>query len=362
MINNGSLNITENVVLAPLTTLGVGGAARFFAEARSEHDIIDALDFAGNRGLELFVLGEGSNIVVSDSGFDGLVLKVSIPGIEREQAEEAGASHPGLVIFSVGSGEKWDDFVAHCVKNDLCGVECLSGIPGLVGAVPVQNVGAYGQEVGETIISVRAIDRESGQSRVFENKDCDFAYRSSIFNASFRDRFIITSVSFGMKRNGVPNIGYQDLRERFGSNTPDLAEVRRLVLQVRASKSMLIDPADANSRSVGSFFKNPVIDLEQLAAIEESSGGLHIPNFPVESGRVKVPAAWLIENAGFYKGYVKGNVGISRNHSLAIINRGGAKAAEVLLLKRAIQDAVRAKFGVSLVPEPTFVGFSEQVS
>lgn len=345
------MEIRENISLAQFTTLGVGGPARFFAEAASEIDVTAALEFAGSRSLPVFVLGGGSNIVVADSGFDGLVVKVDIAGVES--ADDDGDA----VTVIASAGEDWDGFVAHCVNSGLAGVECLSGIPGSVGGTPVQNVGAYGQEVSETILSVRCLDRTTGTSRSLNNDDCGFGYRTSIFNTVERDKYIVTSVAFRLKRGVSPRIAYKDLVDHFGDRKPSLSEVREAVISIRRSKSMVVDPADPNSRSAGSFFKNPVVDTSVAESIAGKIGIDRVPQFPFGSELVKIPAAWLIERSGFSKGFNLGNAGISKNHSLAIVNRGGATAAEILALKELIQQTVLDKFGISLVPEPLFLGF-----
>ncbi|MFT3744642.1 MAG: UDP-N-acetylmuramate dehydrogenase [Pyrinomonadaceae bacterium] len=252
------------------------------------------------------------------------------------------------------AGEDWDRFVAFCVDHELAGVECLSGIPGSVGGTPVQNVGAYGQEVSETIVKVRCLDRRSTEVVELTNSDCGFSYRTSIFNSAQRDRFIVMSVMFGLVRNGAPKLEYNELVDRFSGKLPTLADVREQVLEIRRSKSMVIDAADPNSRSAGSFFKNPVVSNEKLEELRTVFD--RIPSFKY-GDMVKIPAAWLIENSGFSKGFALGEVGISSNHSLALINRGDATAADVIVLKERIQRAVAAKFDIELHPEPIFVGF-----
>ncbi len=237
------------------------------------------------------------------------------------------------------------------------GVECLSGIPGLVGGTPIQNVGAYGQEVSSTVASVTVYDRETDQITVLSNADCGFAYRTSIFNTTARDRYIVLSVRFCLSRSGSPKITYRDLMERFGEREPSLVEVREAVLSIRRSKSMVIDRSDPNSRSAGSFFKNPIVERAVYERI--SAEFSNVPFFDVDVSHVKIPAAWLIENAGFAKGSALGNAGISANHTLAIINRGNASAADIINLKNAVESAVHKKFGIRLVPEPIFVGFSD---
>lgn len=353
------MKIEKNVSLAPLTSLRIGGVARFFVRATTGEDVLAALDHARENNLNVFILGGGSNLLVSDDGFDGLVLQVALKGITGGDAsvtERADDVDRTLVYTRVSAqaGEVWDDFVAHCVENDLAGVECLSGIPGCVGGTPVQNVGAYGQEVSETIVAVRCIDRVSNEIVELSNAECAFTYRTSIFNSIERDRYVVLSVTYSLVRSGEPKVAYKDLINYFNGRRPSLREVRGAVLQIRREKSMVIDPADPNSRSAGSFFKNPVVEVSKLEEIRRSHPDA--PHFAF-GDKVKIPAAWLIENAGFHKGYTFGNAGISSSHTLAIINRGSAAAAEIVALKDKIQMAVAAKFDIMLVPEPVFVGF-----
>ena len=248
--------LQENIPLAPFSTFRIGGPARFFVEAHSRAEVEEALAFASARNLPLFVLGGGSNLLVSDSGWPGLVLRVVIAGIERRPGES-----DGRILFDVGAGESWDRFVSHAVMAQCAGVECLSGIPGSVGATPVQNVGAYGQEVSETIESVEVFDLKDEQVRELCREACGFAYRSSIFNTSERGRFIILRVTYALTPGGEPHIEYADLKRHFeGRETrPNLAETREAVRHIRARKGMLITPGDPDSQSAGSFFKNPVL-------------------------------------------------------------------------------------------------------
>ena len=348
------MNIQENVPLAPLTTLKVGGPARYFAEPKTSSEIVEGVQLARRRGLAVFVLGGGSNLVVSDAGWPGLVLKVSISGIdEREQ--------DGKVLFEVGAGEEWDKFVARAVARNCAGVECLSGIPGSVGGTPVQNVGAYGQEVAETIDSVLALDLTDGQIRELCATACGFHYRTSIFNTSERGRFIILRVTYALTLGGKPRVQYPDLKKHFAGfqSTPSLTSTREAVRRIRASKAMLITPGDEDCRSAGSFFKNPVLTADQFAALTEraTAKGLQVPNYPALDTQKKIPAAWLVEYSGFSKGYNGGRVGISRKHALAIVNRGEATASDILGLKDHIQQRVEELWGIHLEPEPVFVGF-----
>jgi UDP-N-acetylmuramate dehydrogenase len=347
--------IREHVALAPFTTLGVGGPARYFAEATNESEVLEAVDFAHSRELALFVLGGGSNLVVADAGFAGLVLKIGIPGWWSSTAPD------GRVLYTAGAGMDWDSLVAQTVEANCAGLECLSGIPGTVGGTPVQNVGAYGREVSQTIRAVKTLDLRSLQVRTFSNVECGFAYRSSIFNTTDRDHYIILQVSFALRQDGEPGIRYADLQQFFAGcgDSPTLAEVRAAVREIRHRKAMLIVPGEEDAHSAGSFFKNPVVpqsSFEELSA-RLKSRGMQLPSYPASDGFRKLPAAWLVEQSGFAKGYRKGAAGISRRHALAIINRGDATAADIIALKDEIQVRVLNEFGIELQPEPVLVGF-----
>jgi len=355
------LTIQENVPLAPLTTLQVGGAARYFAELRREDEVEEAVQFAKTRNLPLFVLGGGSNLVIADSGWPGLVLKIAIGGIATPATSDATGNS---VLFSVGAGVNWDDFVAQTIVQNCAGVECLSGIPGSVGGTPVQNVGAYGQEVATTIESVRAFDLKQDRIVVLPKPACGFRYRTSIFNSTERGRYVILRVNYRLKRGGAPSLKYADLQKHFAERLaekkkPSLAEVREAVLAIRRSKGMLIVPGDADCRSAGSFFKNPVLTEAQFKELAEraESKGLEIPSYPALNAQRKVAAAWLVEHSGFSKGYAAGSAGISQKHALALINRGAAKASDIVGLKDEIQHGVQEAWGIQLEPEPVFVGF-----
>lgn len=300
------------------------------------------------------MLGGGSNLVVADAGWPGLVLKIGISGISNRESN-------GKRLFIAGAGEDWDKLVALSVERNCAGIECMSGIPGTVGGTPVQNVGAYGQEVAETITSVRVIEIATGKVREMSNAECGFSYRTSIFNSIEKGRYIVTQASYALFPGGAPHIEYADLKRHFASNSrsPSLSETREAVREIRASKAMLITAGDDDCRSAGSFFKNPIVSLADydrmvaLPACREQKP----PSYPAEDGQVKVSAAWLVERSGFHKGFVLGHVGISRKHSLAIVNRGGATATEIVELKNKVQEGVGNVFGVELHPEPVFVGF-----
>jgi UDP-N-acetylmuramate dehydrogenase len=374
------MTIQENVALAPLTTLRVGGAARFFAELKREDEVREAARFAKERGLPLLALGRGSNLVVADSGWPGLALKIAIGGIASPSTTSAGAKEAAgnAVLFSVGAGVDWDDFVAQAVAQNCAGIECLSGIPGSAGATPVQNVGAYGQEAGDTIESVRALDWKADRIVVLPNPACEFRYRASIFNSTERGRYIILRVNYRLKRGGAPNLKYADLQKHFAlrlaeKKTPvSLAETREAVLAIRRSKGMLLVPEDKDCRdqdcrSVGSFFKNPIVgeaQFDELAA-RAAAQGLELPSYPAPDLRSavqnkaqrKISAAWLVEHSGFSKGYALGPARISSHHALALVNSGQATAADMVRLQQRIQDKVQETWGIRLEPEPVFVGF-----
>jgi len=388
MNRSAEVILQENVPLAPLTTLKIGGPARFFVRAESEEQVVRAFEFARENSLRVFVLGGGSNVLISDKGFDGLVLQIALKGISRKYGD-------GFVFITAQAGENWDALVAKCVEENLAGVECLSGIPGSIGGTPVQNVGAYGQEVSETIVSVRCYDRNSAEIVELTNTECGFEYRKSIFNSTEKDRYVVVAVKYKLRRDGAPKIVYEDLREYFErdaaarrrgdtesgdgetvrkgeseeilenpqsafrnphSYSPTLQETRDAIIEIRRAKSMVIDEDDPNSRSAGSFFKNPVVALTKYSEIA-ATAEREVPKFAVDDSHVKIPAAWLIENAGFHKGFALGNVGISTNHTLALINRGGATADEIIELRNLIQQKIAARFGIELVPEPVFIGF-----
>jgi UDP-N-acetylmuramate dehydrogenase len=351
MLNSSDVNaLQENQSLSAWTTFGVGGPARYFVNAQSEADVRAALDFATTRKIPVFVLGGGSNLLVADRGFPGLVLRVGLKGRVWEGSQ-----------LRAAAGEDWDAVVAECVDRGLGGVECLSGIPGLVGGTPVQNVGAYGQEVSETIVSVRALDRQTGATTTLSPDQCGFSYRTSIFNSTRRDCYLILEVTYALKQNAAPQVKYPDLVRRFEGSAapPTLLDVRRVVREVRQSKGMLLVNGDPDCRSAGSFFKNPILTETQYAALQ-SGAAETVPRYPASSGNIKTSAAWLIERAGFRKGFAIGPAAVSSKHTLAIVNRGGSRAEDLLTLAKTIRRGVEDKFGVRLVPEPVFVGFKEE--
>ncbi|HEY1803503.1 MAG TPA: UDP-N-acetylmuramate dehydrogenase [Terracidiphilus sp.] len=343
------MQIKESQPLAPLTTFGIGGPARWFVEATTEAEITEASAWSRERGEPLFVLGGGSNVLVADPGFPGLVLRIGLKGIKRDGER-----------FQVAAAENWDGFVQQALGTDCAGVECLAGIPGTVGGTPVQNVGAYGQEVASVIDRVRAFDLETREFVEFGAADCGFAYRRSRFNTSNRGRYIVTRVDYRLHQDGCPLIAYQDLKNRFaGRAEPTLTEVADAVREIRRGKGMLLVEGDPDCRSAGSFFKNPSVSAEVAQRVEQiaASSGAAVRMFPANDGLMKIPAAWLIEQAGFAKGYRLGAAGISSRHTLALTNRGGAKAEEILALAEKIHAAVEARFGILLDREPELVGF-----
>jgi UDP-N-acetylmuramate dehydrogenase len=352
------LTIQENIPLAPLTTFKVGGPARYFVDCASESQVQDAVQWAAERNLPVFVLGGGSNLVIADEGWPGLVLKIAIQG--REETATG--------FFRVGAGEDWDAFVAHAVAENYGGIECLSGIPGTAGGTPVQNVGAYGQEIAESIVYVRVLEMAAGKIIELSKKECGFSYRTSIFNSTQGGRYIVLRVVYQLERNREPRIEYPDLKKYFAGNPnpPTLQKVREAVGEIRHSKAMLIVEGDEDCRSAGSFFKNPIVSPADADRIEslarEKAPEKALPRYSAEKGQIKLPAAWLVEQAGFPKGYTRGPAGISSKHTLAIVNRGGATARDIIALKDEIQKRVLDVWGVQLQPEPVMVGFAEERS
>ena len=379
--------VREQVALSEFTTIRLGGPARRFVEATTDEEIIAEVRAADERAGPLLVLGGGSNLVISDDGFPGTVIHVATTGIRRENAVPG-----GRVTVTVAAGEDWDTVVASCVAGGLAGLECLSGIPGLAGATPIQNVGAYGQEVAETITLVHAYDRARGEVVELAGRDCGFGYRTSAFKRSagqvtargglgkYTGRFVVLNVVFGLDLHPLSRpVGYRELAQRLGvaeGEQAPLGEVRAAVLALRRGKGMVLDPGDPDTRSAGSFFVNPVLDAGQFAALQAAAAArcgpdVRIPRYPADPGHVKVSAAWLIEQAGFRKGYPAkegssegapdpGLPGarISAKHTLALVNPGGASTVSLLGLAREVRDGVRDVFGVELANEPVLVGNS----
>jgi UDP-N-acetylmuramate dehydrogenase len=343
------------VPLATYTTLGLGGPAATLLEPDTEAALVDAVRRADTSGERLLVLGGGSNLVIADRGFPGTAVHVTTRGCSF------GSQPDGAVHLTVAAGENWDDVVARCVAEDLAGLECLSGIPGLSGATPIQNVGAYGQEVADTIVSVRVWDRDRAEIADVPAADCGFGYRTSRFKRA--GRHVVLAVTFRLARGprSAP-VRYPDLAAELGVAPGDqvpLEEARSAVLKVRARKGMVLDAGDPDSHSAGSFFTNPILADGEFAALTTRHDG-PVPHFPAGAGHVKVPAAWLIEHAGFHKGFegprVSGTAArISSKHTLALINPGGASTASLLALAREIQDGVETAFGVRLDIEPVLV-------
>jgi UDP-N-acetylmuramate dehydrogenase len=332
------------------TTLRLGGPARDWVEATTEREVVDAVRRLDAAGEPVLVLARGSNLVVADAGFDATVVKVATSGIAPDADDPDDLACLGAVTVTVAAGETWDALVARAVDAGWVGIEALSGIPGSVGATPIQNVGAYGQEVSETLASVRTWDREQGRLRTFAAADCGFGYRTSRFKEE-PGRFVVLDVTFLLKQGslGAP-VRYAELAATLGIEQGErapLADVRAAVLKLRSGKGMVLDPEDHDTWSAGSFFTNPVVDA---AVVPEGA-----PAWPQEGG-VKISAAWLIERAGFHKGYGGGRLRLSTKHTLALTNRGGATTDELLALAREIRDGVEARFGIRLVNEPVLVG------
>jgi UDP-N-acetylmuramate dehydrogenase len=340
----------EHVPLAPYSTMGVGGPARYFVDALDEAAIIEALEWARTRGLPARILGGGSNVLVGDRGVPGLVIRVGARGIETRE-------HAGAIFVTAAAGEPWDDLVRLTVERGWAGLECLSGIPGLVGATPIQNVGAYGQDVSESIIAVRALDLRHERVVTLPGAECGFAYRDSAFKSGEPGRWVVLSVTYRLLAGGAAAVRYADvergLREA-GLTSPTLADVRETVLRVRRSKSMVLDADDPNRRSCGSFFTNPIVTAQHAARAQTVLPDVPMPRWPQPDGRLKLSAAWLIERAGFARGHREGAVGLSTRHTLAVVAHDGARAVDIAAFARHIQDAVARRFGVQLTPEPVF--------
>ncbi len=351
--------ILENILLASYSTIGLGGPARFFLVGTSPEMLQDGLRFAREKNIPTQVLGGGSNIIFPDEGYRGLIIQIGMKGITFQ--------HDGDSMLVTGAaGEPWDQFVLTCLKRGLSGIECLSGIPGCVGATPIQNVGAYGQEVADTIVSVRALHRQSLKLVEIASAECRFGYRQSRFKTDDNDQYIILDVTFRLRKNGRPAIRYPELQkfidtsgglDRLDSGTPVLLAVREAVLALRRQKSMVLDPQDSNSRSVGSFFTNPILAQHSFESLierwEKSGDGNPIPSFASSQG-IKVPAAWLVEKTGFHRGYRYRGVGISQNHSLALVNYNGT-TKELLDLASMIESKVYERFSIRLEREPVVV-------
>lgn len=357
--------IKEAVALAPFTTLKIGGPARYLIEVETTEELVDAVNWAASKRLPIFILGGGSNIVIADSGFPGLVIHNRIRGFEFwPDPAKFVCSRDDETFVKVGAGESWNVFVQLCVAKNLAGVECLAGIPGNVGATPIQNVGAYGQDVSETIVAVEAFDLHASRVVEIPASECDFGYRASRFKHRDRNRFIVSRVTYKLLLNGKPQIRYGELKKFLDEHhlpEPSLSDVSLSVYEIRKRKAMVISD-DPDSRSVGSFFVNPTMTQAEFAEVHRRAekflrAGEAMPAFPAANHHLKLSAAWLIERAGITRGYVYGRVGTSTKHALAIINRGGGTAREVVELADLIKSRVLDAFGVELTPEPVFIGF-----
>ncbi|MBI4135712.1 UDP-N-acetylmuramate dehydrogenase [Candidatus Uhrbacteria bacterium] len=342
----------ENEPLAPYTTFKIGGPAKYFFVAKSADDMVATVSAALDCGVPFFVLAGGSNILVSDQGFDGLVILSAIKGLHTELKG-------GKAMVTAGAGENWDELVARATEQNWAGIECLSGIPGTVGAAPVQNIGAYGQSVGDVVHSVEAVDSRDGARITFDNAGCEFGYRASIFK-KMKGRYIIVAVTIALAPNAPPLLAYHDLQECFKGKSPMLSEVRRAVIEIRARKGYVIMPEYECYKTAGSFFMNPIISDTEFQALRPKIKECPSPWYwELDDGRIKVSAACLLQSAGFSKGYRKGNVGISPKHSLSIVNFGGASAVDVVGLAEDIKKSVQEKFGINLKEEVQLVGFKK---
>lgn len=348
------MHLEEHKSLASFTTFGIGGPARWFVTANAEEDIAEAARWAEKIDVPLFVLGGGSNLLIADKGFNGLVIRMCLRGI-------AAQPDAGKMLYLAGAGEEWDQLVQRSVEDNCAGIECLAGIPGSVGGTPVQNVGAYGQEVESTVIRVRAFDLRTCEFVELDRNECGFGYRRSRFNTVDQGRFIVTRVDYQLIKNGSPALRYADLQNVFPAGEAGLIEVAGAVRHIRRTKGMLLVEGDPDCRSAGSFFKNPVVDEMGVNRVVQVAGK-EPPRYPADPGSesrglVKLPAAWLIEQAGVRKGYTRGAAGVSSRHTLALVNRGGATASDIVALATEIRSAVEDRFGIQLEIEPVQLGF-----
>ncbi|GAA2129966.1 UDP-N-acetylmuramate dehydrogenase [Kitasatospora kazusensis] len=343
------MQVLEDAPLAPLTTLRLGGPARRLVTAGTDAEVIAAVRAADDAAEPLLVLGGGSNLVIGDAGFDGTVLRIATTGFELDGT-----------TLELAAGEIWADAVTRTVDEGLAGIEFLAGIPGSAGATPVQNVGAYGQEVSSSITEVVAYDRSAGETVVLSNAECDFSYRHSRFKAD-PERYVVLRVRFALEDNGGRStpVRYAETARYLGVEPGERVEVaaaREAVLLLRSGKGMVLDPADHDTWSAGSFFTNPILTPDQYAAFLTRLDGRTAPAYPGPDGCTKTSAAWLIDQAGFGKGYGTGPATLSTKHTLALTNRGNATTADLVALAREIRAGVRAAFGVELVNEPVTVG------
>jgi len=342
------MTVRERAALAPYTTLGVGGPARWFVDATDEATLREALAWSRARGVALRILGGGSNVVVADAGIEALVVRVGLRGVTTREVGH-------VVDLTAAAGEPWDDLVALAVARGWAGLECLSGIPGLVGATPMQNVGAYGQEVSDTVVAVRALDTTTGEALTLSPAECGFAYRDSAFKSRELGRYVVLAVTYRLRPGAAPTLGYADVERAVaarGLTAPTLADVRASVLAIRRTKSMVLDPGDPNRRSCGSFFTNPIVTAADAEQVARRAGEAMMPRWPQADGGVKLSAAWLIERAGYRRGQREGAVGLSTAHALAVVAHDGARAADVLGFARRLQASVAERFGVTLALEP----------
>lgn len=355
-----TINIQENKPLKQLTTFDIGGSADFYATISSTVDLAAALDFAKSRKLEIFVLGGGSNILVSDQGFTGLVIQNQIKGFEAKEIPEG-------VLVKIGAGEDWDHVVERCVNKGLHGIECLSGVPGSAGGAVVQNIGAYGQTIGDVVKSVDVVELKTGNKKTLNSNQCEFEYRQSLFKKNSSE-YIVTGFEIQLKKTESSSLTYHDLINYFKDKTgaPSLTDVRKAVIATRAKKGYLVLPGYEKFKTAGSFFKNPVVDRDSFLKIKDwkekhkIKGECLDPWFwEVSRNKIKIAAPCLILHAGFKKGFIKGKVGVSPKHPLALINLGGASASELLNLAEEITQTVKEKFGIELEKEVKLIGTNQ---
>ncbi|MBI2607740.1 MAG: UDP-N-acetylmuramate dehydrogenase [Candidatus Doudnabacteria bacterium] len=352
-----ALKVQENYPLKQLTTFEIGGLAAFYTQVTSLEEVREALEFAHQKSLKIFILGGGSNVLISDEGFSGLVIHNQIQDLSFKIKDDE-------ALVTIGAGEDWDEVVKRCVEQDLAGIECLSGIPGSAGGAVVQNIGAYGQTISDVLEEVEAVECGSGNIVKFNREQCGFEYRDSDFKKN-PGKYIVTKFRLSLVPHGRSVLNYQDLVKYFSNqNQHSLRDVRKAVIEIRAKKGNVILPGFEKFKTAGSFFKNPIVSREEFDKIKflvKKNGGESDCQDPwfwgVEDGKIKLAAACLLASAGFRKGYKQGRVGISPKHPLALINIGEATAREMLALSWNIKQAVKSKFGVELEAEVKLLNY-----
>jgi UDP-N-acetylmuramate dehydrogenase len=340
--------VQKDIKLSTHTTIKIGGKAKYFVTVHSIKELKKSLLYATRKSLPSFIISGGSNTIFSDEGYQGVIIKTKIEGTKIVKENKKS------IYIKAFAGTNWDTFVKYCVDNGYQGIECLSGIPGSVGATPIQNVGAYGQEVSQTVHSVECIDKDSFKKIILSNQECKFSYRDSFFKG--HQELIITSVIFKLRKLLRAKVNYPQVIQKLSSSVATLSKVRSTVIALRKEKSMILDLKDPNTRSVGSFFKNPIVGKNEFNLLQEKHGDIPFWN---NGSSYKISAAWLIEMSGFTKGYnYNPKVGLSTKHTLAVVNKNHATSSDLVMFVKLIQEEVYKQFSIQLIPEPILVGIA----